>query len=219
MSGKGKAGKKTQSSFLGDKVALRVGHLPDKWQINVLDAYAGTGVIWKAVNRQWEKRERGKITVLPIDHNPYMGTFHVPGDNLAIMRKLDLDKFQVIDLDAYGIPYAQIRLLFDRQYRGVVYVTFIQSMYGAMPVGLLREVGFSDDILKKAYQFCGKRGFEYFLQWLALRGVKRVWHRGQGRKHYLGFDMGDVEFQVPKNAAPRIEDYDTREVGTLGDPV
>jgi hypothetical protein len=176
------ATKKTNNTYLADRVALRAGHLP-KGDIYVLDCFAGKGLIWRAVQELTGRR----IDTLPIDVNPDSG-FRLPGDNKAYLDTLDLETFNVIDLDAYGVPYEQLRIVFDREYHGAVFVTFIQSIYGQMPIGLLEDVGFSRDMIEKIPTLFGERGWDYFLEWLALRGIKKLWHRSHSRKHYLFFN-------------------------------
>ena len=90
----------------------------------------------------------------------------------------------MIDLDAYGVCYDQLKILFDRKYKGHVFFTMIQSVMGMMPMGLLNEVGFTDVMIRKAPTLFGKRGWKYFLEYLALHGVTKIWHKSHARKHY-----------------------------------
>src|SRR5688572_25502525 len=94
--------KKTNNSYLADKVALRVAHMPKAGEVRVLDCYAGQGVIWRAVERLTGR----EIKVLGIDVNKpdELSGFRMPGDNRAYLEIIDLSRFDVVDLDAYGIP-------------------------------------------------------------------------------------------------------------------
>ena len=176
---------KTDNSFLADKVALRLAHLPDQKTVRVLDCFAGRGTIWAAVRKLAPERD---IRVLPIEIQPEEDTlFSLPGDNSRFLETLDLNRFDVIDLDAYSIPYDQLKIIFKRGFRGVVYVTFIQAVFGIMPNGLLRELGFPPVMVKLSPSLFTKKGFEYFLSYLAMQGVTRVWIRQNQGKHYLGF--------------------------------
>lgn len=172
---------KTDNSYLADKVGLRVKHLPQRGPIVVLDCFAGSGRIWRAVKR----RTNREIVILGMDKRQ-MG-FNLPGDNLAWLAQLDLSRFNVIDLDAYGVPYEQLKIIFDRGYRGIVFVTFIQSIWGQMPFELMMEVGFTESMLNKAVSLCSSRGWEYFREYISKKGVERIWHRSHARKHYLAF--------------------------------
>lgn len=176
--------KKTDNSFLMDKVQMRIANLPEG-DVSVLDCYSGKGIIWAAV----QELSSRKIKVLPIDKRPDKDNFHLAGDNIEYLETLDLTKFQVIDLDAYGIPYEQLECLVRRKYKGTVFVTAIQSVMGQMPHGLLEAIGFTKAQIEKCPTLFGKRGWAYLLQWLALIGVKKIRHRSSKRKHYLVFTL------------------------------
>lgn len=172
---------KTNNSFLGNKIALRLGNLPENPV--VLDCFGGSGLIWEGIEKETGKR----IKRIGIDKKDYQTGFFLDGNNLAFLRTINLDGFNVVDLDAYGVPYQQLKILFERGYRGTVFVTFIQSLYGQMPKDLLNDVGFTDEMQEKCPTLFGKRGWQYFLEWLALNGVREITHRSNNRKHYLIF--------------------------------
>lgn len=175
--------KKTFNSYLADKVWLRARNMP-KGEVNVLDCFAGKGTIWRAVGLVTGR----EINTLPIDTTNNEG-FYLPGDNRSFLSIIDLSRFNVVDLDAYGIPYEQLKILFERGYKGCVFVTFIQSVYGMMSEGLLEELGFGNGMIKEIPTLFNKKGWEYFCEYLALHGVKRIRVRGHQRKHYLYFKM------------------------------
>ena len=177
--------KKTNNSYLADKVALRLGHLPRKKEIYVLDCYAGKGLIWRAV----QKLSGKDITTLPIDTSDDDTGFRLPGDNRGYLETLDLSQFDVIDLDAYRIPYDQMRIVFEREYHGFVFVTFIQSPFGRMPNRLLLDIGFSEEMITASPTLVGSMGWQYFKEWLRAMGVRKIWHRTHSRKHYLFFQI------------------------------
>jgi hypothetical protein len=176
--------KKTHNTYLADKVALRAGHLPKRREIYVLDCFAGKGLIWEAVKEVTGR----KITTLPIDMDIKSG-FRLPGNNMGYLDSIDLSPFDVIDLDAYGVPYPQLRVILERGFKGAVFVTFIQSIYSQMPQGLLRDIGFGNGMIEKIPTLFAQRGWEYFLGWLALKGIRKIWSRSHSRKHYLFFNL------------------------------
>lgn len=179
----------TDNSYLADKVALRVAHLPEADPLRVLDCFGGKGLIWKAV----AKLTGRKILRLPIEIKEQEEEgFYLPGDNRAYLSSLDLARFDVIDLDGYGVPFDQLEMVFGAGYQGVVFVTFIQTMMGRLPFGLLKAVGFTEEMVKKCPTLFGKSGWKYFMEYLALRGVSRIWHRSHARKHYFGFSCVEV---------------------------
>ena len=174
----------TDHTFFADKVQLRLRHLPDG-DLRVLDCFAGEGFIWRAI-REATGRE---IEVLPLDIRDGFG-FHLPGDNRRYLSTIDLSRFNVIDVDAYGVPYDQLKMIFERGYQGTVFVTFARVWAGIMKQGLLRDVGFTLKQIRECPTLFGKDGWAYFKEWLALNGVRRIWHRSESRKHYLAFDTG-----------------------------
>lgn len=176
---------KTDNSYLRDKVELRLRHLP-AGKVRVLDCYSGKGLIWTAVR----KLSKQDVKVLPIDQRPDKFDFHLHGNNVEYLQTLDLSRFNVIDLDAYGVPFDQIECLVSRKYRGVVFVTMIQSIMGQLPHGMLEKIGFTKGQMEKAPTLFGKRGWQYFLEFLAMVGVQRIAHRSHGRKHYLAMSLG-----------------------------
>lgn len=187
---------KADNSYLVDKIKLRIEHLPQSDKITVLDCFAGFGLIWKAIEKQTSK----DVMVLPIDVRKAQIGFRLPGNNRDFLSTLDLSRFDVIDLDAYGVPYEQLKTIFRRGYRGNVFVTFIQSIMNQMPYGLLVDIGFSEAMIKKTPTLFGKRGWWYFKQWLALNGVTEIYHRSHHSKHYLYFNCSGA----------RATDYDNQ---------
>lgn len=200
--------KKTNNSFARDKIDLRVQHLPDG-NVSVMDCFCGDGILWRGVKSLTER----EIMVLPIDTKKTLTEFYLVGSNKDYLRIMDLTKYNVVDLDAYGVPFDQLCILFERQYAGVVFVTFIQTMYGRLPLGLLRAIGFTDTQIKKSPALFGKRGWDYFLQWLALNGVTEIHHRSNKRKHYLCFTMNKIN-----DVASPASDCDTHPAGTAAGP-
>jgi hypothetical protein len=175
---------KTDNSYLMDKVMLRVKNLPEG-EISVLDCFAGKGLIWAAV----ENLSGRKVKVMPIDKRPDKDDFHLYGDNLEYLETLDLSRFRVVDLDSYGSPFRQLEVLFRRKYKGTVFVTMILDFREPGPDDMLIAIGFTKDQIEKASPCFCKRSWEYFLQYLAVKGVKKIRHRSTKRKHYLALTM------------------------------
>lgn len=181
--------KKTDNHYLRDKIQLRIDRSPwpEGRPLRVLDAFGGKGLVWSAV----ERLSGRAVERTGIDHRDDVTAFHLHGDNTKVMAGLDLARFDVIDLDAYGIPCDPLFECLRQGYVGTLFVTFIQVVHGRLPDRLLLAMGFSTEQLRKVGTLCSKRGWQYFLQWLAWQGVTRVYHRSKARKHYLAFDLGD----------------------------
>ena len=109
------------------------------------------------------------------------------GDNLKVMPSIDLKKFDIIDLDAYGIPYAQLQEVFKQEYKGYVIVTAIQSMMGQLPIKMLEEIGYTKSMIKKIPTLFSSNGFEKLKNYLYLHEIKQITGYFIGRKNYFYF--------------------------------
>jgi len=179
------ATKKTDNHFTADKIALRIGMLPDKEVVRVLDVFGGRGVIWRGI-----KRKTGRdIRVTSIDKRDDISTMHLHGDNAKVIKGLDLSRFDVIDLDAYGIPADQLKTVFDSKFVGPVFVTAIQTMNGGMPKLILDSIGLPKET---PTSLSAKYGFHHLLTWIGMHGVKKIRCRSWHRKHYFGFVINDA---------------------------
>ena len=179
----------TDNSLLAWKVWLRVDHLPAE-PVRVLDCYGGHGMVWDSVRRVSQRSDIIR-TGIDVENRERC----VRGDNRKWLKGIDLARFNVIDLDAYGIPFDQCKILFDKKYRGTVFFTFIQTMMGSLPVRLLAAHGITKDMRKQCPTLYAGLGWQLWLSWLADNGVERVWYRsdrqtesGNG-KRYGGFRL------------------------------
>ncbi len=184
-----KAPIKVDHSYLMDKVMLRVNHLPRKKAITVLDAFHGSGTIWKNVRKKTEK----EIQVVGIDKKPGKGPgLTLEGDNLKFIPSLDLSPYDVIDLDAYGVPYRVLKEIFKNgsaRKGAYVFATFIQSVQGRLPTEMLEELGYTKAMIKKAPALLCRHGLEKLTNFLSILGVKSINYISKDRKYYLYFKM------------------------------
>lgn len=176
---------KTDNSFFEVKVNLRLDNLPDKKSINVLDCFSGTGSIWEEIKR----RSKKNIKVLSIDKERKKAVM-LHGDNVKYIKSLDLSKFDVIDLDAYGVPYRQLNEIFKKKAREkVVFITFIQSFYGGLPYGMLEKIGIPRSFVRKIPSIFFRNGWEKFKNYLANSDVTMIKYINTGNKHYACFKI------------------------------
>lgn len=179
----------TDNSYFETKVKLRIDNLP-KGPCRVLDCFGGTGRIWETIKKRNPKRN---IRVLRIDKKKDAGGVYLVGDNTKFLNALDPGQFNVIDLDAYGIPYKPLVWLFERSYGRptTIFATFIQSVYGSLPAGFLADLGYSSAMVKKCPSLFYRNGFEKLKQYLAAKGVTKIKHYSDSsnRKHYLCFEL------------------------------
>lgn len=93
------------------KVSLRERVLEQVQPAHVLDAFCGPdGEMWRAV---WNKA----ASYVGIDeaYKPFDPRRRFVGDNRKIMRSIDLQAFNVFDLDAFGEPWEQLVILTARR--------------------------------------------------------------------------------------------------------
>lgn len=166
---------KTNNAFPDLKKKLRTVDFPPS--AKVLDCFAGNHEMWKDVELE---------RYYPIDKQGYKN-LSVRSDNVKIMKSLDLTKFNVIDVDAYGIPTKQLDVIFASKFKGTVYFTFIQSMFGKLSNKLLYDYGFTPAMLGKTQTVFNQNGFDKFKNYLARNGVEKIkYFNPPGTQKYYG---------------------------------
>jgi len=177
---------KTDNSHFQEKVLLRIEGIKQIKDPVILECYSGTGKIWDEVQKITGK----KIKILKIEKEYKKGNkIYLPGDNLKYLKSINLHMFDCIDLDAYGIPFKQLEIIFNKQYKGIVFVTAIQSMLGNMPYGLLKANGFTEQMIKKCQTIFTKKGVGLLNNYLYLNGVESVKGYSINRKNYFMFNI------------------------------
>lgn len=175
----------TDNSYLIEKIKLRIDALPRKKNIKVLAAYGGDNLIWNNIqNIMPEKR----IDVDLIEIKKKSGVY-MKGDNLKYLPSLDLKKYDVIDLDAYGIPYEQMEIIFKKNYTGIVIVTYIQSVLGKLPNKFLEKIGYSRAMIRKCGSLFSKNGFDKVKKYLSKNKIKKIKYYKFDRKLYFYFTL------------------------------
>lgn len=176
----------TESSHAAAKVHLRLSFLPKKSKINVLDLFSADGGLWEAV----KKKTPIKINTLRIEKLPGKSGIYLQGNNLQFMESLDLSTFDVIDIDAFGVPTQHLQILFDRKYKGRVFVTFTNPFIGVLPLKFLMDLGYSRAMLSKTKAIFCRDHMKKMEGWLAIKGgIRQVQEINIGNKHYFYFQM------------------------------
>ena len=103
------------------------------------------------------------------------------GDNLKYLKNLDFSSYNVIDVDAYGIPIKQFKEIFANETlkaKTIIFFTFIQlkNNFGALPDEMLIDLGYSEAMIKKIPSVFKKAGFEKFCEWLAKNGITIIYY-------------------------------------------
>ena len=177
---------RTDNSFFLQKVDLRIRFMPDKQPLKVLDCFRGNGLIWDEI------RIGRDIEITGIDNRKGLKGQYLQGDNRKFLTSMDLSQFHVIDLDAWGIPYDQLTIIFARGYIGTVFVTFIQSQFGRLPDGMLHELGYTPAMIKKIPTLFSRNVDRKFKEYLSLHNVHVLNCLSLNNKHYMAFRLESV---------------------------
>lgn len=178
---------KTDNSFFVEKVSLREDLINsmDKSTIHILECYSGNSLMYEDI----KSRSAKTLDVTRIEKKKDCRGVYLQGDNIKYLKKLDLSKYDIIDLDAYGIPFDQLKILFNRGYRGFVIVTAIQSVIGRINYGLLAEIGYPKSMVVKCTTLFSRNGFRKLSAWLYEMGARSVSGYFIGRKNYFLFEI------------------------------
>ncbi len=172
----------TDNANLAKKIGLRVTateHIENK---KVLDLFAGENKIWKNIPTEryyGVEKEKGKGKNLHLD-------------NRKIIGALDLSGFNVIDCDAYGIPYEQIEMLFENptlQSGTVIIFTCISGVLNRLCVKAIKDYGIQKQYKRSRVLF-NKYSRDMFLSMLYNHGVRKIWSykiKSQMEKEYGWF--------------------------------
>ena len=176
----------TDNSYLKYKIDIRINNLPSKTDIKVLDCFAGEGVIWDTIKN---KLKHINFDIISIDKH-YRDNVDLVGNNIKFLKNLDLSCYDVIDLDAYGVPYKQLKIVFTNKslsINTIFFVTFIASNRGMLPYGLLIEYGYNYNMIKKIPTLLCKQPIKKLFHFLAKNNVKKVKYYYKNRKYYMFF--------------------------------
>lgn len=172
----------TDNSYFSEKVEFRLRFLKKNRSYKILDAYGGNGTIWKSIKLQ---TPTNFIDILSLDIK-VTSKADLIGDNVKYLGGLDLKKFDIIDLDAYGVPYMQLREIFRKKIKGIeIFITFIQSVYGKLPYGMLEELGFKRSMFSKCSTLFNRNGIEKLKHYLAKHGIKKMSYICLNNKYYI----------------------------------
>lgn len=175
---------KTDNSHIKEKVQLRLDCLKKK-NISVLDCFSGTGKLWNIV----KQKTKSKIFVIGIEKEKGKNKLSLIGDNLKYLKTINLSKFDIIDLDAWGYPINQLEILFERKYKGIVIVTAIQSMQGCLPRKMLYQLGYTKEMIDKNPILFYRNGLGKLQNYLYLHGIQVIEGYFINNKNYFHFTL------------------------------
>lgn len=174
------------------KVALRRHSLSaiKSNEVRVLDCFAGHGRVWKTVAANEPSRV---IRVVGIDKRTDVRRPLLHGDNRKFLLTMDLNRFDIIDLDAYGNPIEQVLILLARQYQGIVHCTFIQSFLRQLPFQMLTDLGYTRRMIEQCPTLIARHGFVKVCKWLQIKGLRDILYIQVGaNKTYLYSNFGGI---------------------------
>lgn len=185
---------KTDNSFFDAKIRLRMDNLPKGKGLEVLDCFAGQGTLWREVRRCLPDR---KLVVLSMDQKTKSDCLGLIGDNVKFLASMDLMRFDVIDLDAYGSPFRQLKIVLGRPLKPgvVIFGTFIQSVMGMLPHDFLAELGYTPAMVRKMPTLFCRHGQAKLLAWLGNKGAQslKMYSTENGRKSVHHFMIRKVQ--------------------------
>ena len=169
---------KTNNSFLKTKIYIRLKAIEDNKKYLILNCFNGRNEIWGNIKNK-------NITVHGLDILDYKNTVALIGNNIKTLPNLNLEKYNIIDLDAYGVPDKQLDIIIDKCISGtIVFYTFIQSVLGRLPDNILLKNGYSKLMIDKCTSLFSKAGFDKFKNYLSTFGVTKTEYINHGRKYY-----------------------------------
>lgn len=176
--------KKTDNHYLTEKIQLRQEVIKLVKNPNILECFAGKGVLYKELKKQ----NNINITSIEIEHNKNK-TAHLTGDSFKYLKALDLTQYNIIDLDAYGIPFKYIDYIINSEFKGYVIVTAIQAGMGKLPDDLLIRLGYTKAMIKKIPTLFNTKGVDKLKNYLYLVGIKSITGYFINRKNYFYFKI------------------------------
>lgn len=182
--------KKTHSSHALSKTALRLEAIEGLVNPLILDAFSANGDLWRGI------AHNTPVRTVRIEKEAGMKGVYLKGDNLKWMRSMDLSKFDVIDLDAYGSPHLQLDEVFRQRFTGRVVCTWIVGMAGhAHDVSM--SIGLTKEMLQQCPTLTRQLAHEILLAWLYMKGIREI-RLAETYETNKGFARYYFWFQMPK---------------------
>lgn len=174
----------TENSYFSLKIKLRELFTPDNSK--VLDCYSANGSIWNEIAK------RKHISVLRLEKEKGRDGIYLRDDNLKFLKNMDLTQFDVIDLDAFGVPFKQLEIIFEKELKNkIVFITFIQSVFGALPRKMLNTLGYTDSMIDKIPSLFNTNGFEKLKAYLSQKNIDEVKYFNVKNKYYAYIYTGE----------------------------
>ena len=160
--------KKTDNAHVWLKVAVRREAIAALTDVRVLDCFAGNNVLWKEIKPDY---------YLGLEKVKGKGSRNIHGDNLRLIPSLDLSRYNVIDLDAYGIPGAQLIALLRNKTlpdNVVVVYTGITNAVSGGQKKMIQAAGVPYEAYRKCPTLWNKKMLDLWYFFLFKIGVEKV---------------------------------------------
>lgn len=149
-------------------------------EVRVLDCFAGEGALWRLLKGEYG----GCIKPVGIDKAWKRGAQYL-GDNRRYLRRLAIGDYNLIDVDAYGVPYEQMKIIASQHYQGLVIGTFIQCVYGGLPYAMLNDLGYPRRMVRRITKLFFRNGWRKWSAYLRLLDYEEVHVYHCANKHYF----------------------------------
>lgn len=151
---------------IADKIFLRNEAVKNLTEVNVLDLFAGRNVLWSNIKTD---------KYFGVDLEKGKGK-NLEADSKKIFDSLDLSKFNVIDVDSYGIDYGLYKKILGRKDLQkpcvVIYTLITHSLIGLNKSGI--EIFNLNKIYSNAQGMFNEKSMKYFYNLLADYNIKKV---------------------------------------------
>lgn len=160
--------KKTDNAHVWLKVAVRREAIAALTDVRVLDCFAGNNVLWKEIKPDY---------YLGIEKVKGKGSQNIYGDNVRLIPSLDLSRYNVIDLDSYGIPASQLLAVVQNETLPDSVVIVYTAIGGAIARGskkLMSATGIRSEAYEKCPMLWNKKMLDLWYALLAKIGVEKI---------------------------------------------
>lgn len=170
---------KTDNKSIANKIFIRKQAIKNLKQVNVLDLFAGRNVLWNNIK---------KDKYFGIDIINEKGK-NLNADTHKIFDSINLDEFNVIDCDSYGIAFDLYkRMLTNKKIKKgtIIIYTLITNEFTKIQNEAKKEFNFLH-FYNKAPSLFNARAIEFFYEMLSNYGIQEVNYysiRDNFDKHY-----------------------------------
>ena len=170
---------KTDNKSIANKIFIRKEAIKDLKEVNVLDLFAGRNVLWNNIKTDY-------YYGIDIENNKGK---NLGADTRQVFDTIDLNKFNVIDCDSYGIAFDLYKkILADKNIKKgtIIIYTLITNEFTKIHNEAKKEFNFKH-FYDKAPSLFNARAIKFFYEMLANYGIKEVnfySFRDKFNKHY-----------------------------------